>query len=556
MTVPRIVGMLMFSAMAARAGQPGDSVLLLGEPTVARTKNLTQQFFSAKKHPSNPVLKRTEAWEGAGPYVFLSRLLQNEKTSQLRMWYVGYHQATNQYGGGYATSFDGLNWNKPDLGKTRFQNATALNCLGLGSNAKRDPKMNIGYATAFTVDPRPGTPPERRYMAMQFTYGGEYLSFSADGIDFVDNAVNPVWHVPSDAIHVMWDDRRQKFIGFYKIWELKGREVIPDRPAEGVAFIAHMPFFTPKELGNGTAEFEGPVVTFRAPDTATVETRKFILRSGNQSADDGGGVSLSGEWNAKRVQGFAESDDGVHWSNEQVILRADDKDTPTSNIQIMFVIPYGGYYLAFLTLHDQTGKFRIQLAWSADGLQWERPSRAPWLDVGPQGAFDSGMILGPSNPIFQEREMWFPYGGFPIHHDTQETNWESAIGMATMRLDGFAAWEAGAEAGELVTQPFCCNGDRLFVNADAQNGSVAVEVLDEKGAPIKGFESNVCRIVHTDTLAQQSDGWIQWQAERDLKTIQGKQIQLRFTLENAQLYSFRVADEKTMKLPVPRATTR
>lgn len=38
--------------------------------------------------------------------------------------------------------------------------------------------------------------------------------------------------------------------------------------------------------------------------------------------------------------------------------------------------------------------------------------------------------------------------------------------------------------------------------------------------------------------------------------LQGKQIQLRFTLKNAKLYSFRVADEKTTKLPVPRATTQ
>ncbi len=139
---------------------------------------------------------------------------------------------------------------------------------------------------------------------------------------------------------------------------------------------------------------------------------------------------------------------------------------------------------------------------------------------------------------------------------TKETNWESAIGMATMRTDGFAAWEAGAESGELVTQPFRCNGDRLFINAEAQNGSVAVEVLDEKGKPLKGFETKSCRIVTTDTLAKERDGWVQWKKEKDLRRLQGKPIRLRFTLKNARLYSFRVADKKTMQLPVPRATTR
>ncbi|MDB6027135.1 MAG: hypothetical protein JWM68_3358, partial [Verrucomicrobiales bacterium] len=153
-----------------------------------------------------------------------------------------------------------------------------------------------------------------------------------------------------------------------------------------------------------------------------------------------------------------------------------------------------------------------------------------------------------------EQEMWFPYGGFPIRHDTKREDWESAIGMATMRLDGFAAWEAGAESGELLTQPFHCNGDRLFINADAQNGSVTVEVLDEKGNPLKGLDAKSCRVVSTDTLAKERDGWVQWKNQKDIHRLKGKQIQLRFTLKNAKLYSFRIADEKTLKLSVPRAT--
>src|ERR1051326_6920996 len=56
----------------------------------------------------------------------------------------------------------------------------------------------------------------------------------------------------------------------------------------------------------------------------------------------------------------------------------------------------------------RAGGFRIQLAWSADGLSWQRPSRVPWLDVGPENAFDCGMVLGPADPILWETEMWFP----------------------------------------------------------------------------------------------------------------------------------------------------
>jgi hypothetical protein len=129
--------------------------------------------------------------------------------------------------------------------------------------------------------------------------------------------------------------------------------------------------------------------------------------------------------------------------------------------------------------------------------------------------------------------------------------------MATTRLDGFAAWEAGAEPGLLVTRPFRCSGHRLSVNvapqAAPQNGSLSVEVLDEQGAPIEGFKS---RPITTDTIAHPRDGWVQWPAATDFRRLQGRTICLRFTLQNAALYSFRFGDATTMNLPTPRATTR
>ncbi|MGI8966756.1 MAG: hypothetical protein ACR2H1_11810 [Limisphaerales bacterium] len=70
---------------------PSESVLLLDDHAVARTKNLTQKFFPAGKHPANPVMRRSEPWEGVGPYVFCNRLMQDEKTANCAsgMWGIG-----------------------------------------------------------------------------------------------------------------------------------------------------------------------------------------------------------------------------------------------------------------------------------------------------------------------------------------------------------------------------------------------------------------------------------------------------------------------------------
>jgi hypothetical protein len=555
MGVPAIIAVLIMavSLTHAAAGErllttnPSESVLLLDDHTVARAANLTQRFFPADKHPANPVMRRTEPWEGIGPYIWGNRLMQDEKTNLFRLWYITYDYAGNFYRWGYATSPDGIGWTKPDLGVERYADAPATNLLPLGPHPEKGTR-------SIARDPRPETPIERRYLGVRFTYEGEYVSFSPDGIAWKEHPQSPSWFVPSDIIHVMWDEPRKRFIAYYKLWELAGTEVTA--AGEEKPFLAYMPTFTPTKLPDNKESFEGPVIHFKLSASAEVTNEKFVLRAANQGKDDGGGTSLSGAWRAKRVQAFADSEDGIHWSNEQVVLRADENDPPTANIQYMFVIPYGGYYVGFLTLHDEAGHFRIQLAHSADGLKWHRPSRDPWLDVGPEGSFDCGMVLGPGDPIIGEKEMWFPYGGFPIRHDSKETNWESAIGLAVTRLDGFAAWEAADETGELVTQPFRCNGDRLFVNADARDGEISVEVLDERGTPIEGFDAASSKTVSVDTLAQQDDGWIQWKTEENLSSLQGRQIQLRFMIRRARLFSFRVADAKTMKLPVPRATNR
>jgi hypothetical protein len=530
----------------ARANDANETMLLLDDHTVARTRGVEQHFFPAQRHAANPIITRTQRWEGAGPYIWGSRLMMDESTGELRLWYIAYDFTGNFYRWGYATSRDGLAWTKPALNLETLDGKPAGNCLPLGPHPEKGTR-------SVARDPRPGTPPERRYLGVRFTYDGEFVSFSPDGIHWTEHPGNPVWKVPSDIIHVMWDERREQYAAYYKLWELTGTQILDDGTEK--PFTAYMPTFTPTPLDGNRAAFEGPVVHFRKNAPAEVKVEKFILKQGNQGKDDGGGVSLSGAWTAKRVQAWACSDDGIHWTDEQVVLRADEHDPATANIQYLFVMQRGGYYLGFLTLHDERGAFQIQLAWSADGIQWNRGARQAWLDVGPDGAFDMGMVLGPADPIICERQMWFPYGGFPIRHDTTRQDWTSAIGLATMRLDGFAAWRAGDVPGELTTQPIRCDGDRLFVNADASHGQIRVEVLDARGHPIDGFDAAACQPLNGDTLEENGNGWVSWKAHADLKPLVGQTIQLRFVLTNTDLYALRITDQQHLHQRTPRATT-
>ena len=216
----------------ARGGEvleskPTEGILLLDDHTVASTKNVTQQFFPATRHPANPVMTRTEPWEGVGPYVWGNRLMQDEASRQLRLWYIAYDFSGNFYRWGYATSDDGLAWTKPALGVERFGDALATNCLPLGPHPEKGTRSIVR-------DPRPETPSHRRYLGMRFTYEGEFASFSPDGVAWLEYPLNPVWRVPSDIIHIMWDERRERFVAFFKVWELAGTELVAEEAgAEG-----------------------------------------------------------------------------------------------------------------------------------------------------------------------------------------------------------------------------------------------------------------------------------------------------------------------------------
>ncbi len=57
-----------------------------------------------------------------------------------------------------------------------------------------------------------------------------------------------------------------------------------------------------------------------------------------------------------------------------------------------------------------------------------------------------------------------------------------------------------------------------------------IEVANLTRTPIRGFEAASCKLVSADTLGSQDDGWVRWVTEGYLGSLQGRQIQLRFTI--------------------------
>ena len=106
----------------------------------------------------------------------------------------------------------------------------------------------------------------------------------------------------------------------------------------------------------------------------------------------------------------------------------------------------------------------------------------------------------------------------------------------SLRLDGFGSLRSGYSGGEMTTKPFTFKGAELHLNySTSAAGEIKVEVLDASGKVIPGFSSEDCSIV----IGNEIDRIVSWGKDKDLSTLSGKEVKLRFVMKDADLYSFK-----------------
>lgn len=183
----------------------------------------------------------------------------------------------------------------------------------------------------------------------------------------------------------------------------------------------------------------------------------------------------------------------------------------------------------------------VKLGFSRDGFHWDRPDRNSFIRGTYQdGDWDRAFINIPQGIcLVIGDKLWFPYCGYSgIAPDGTRGMYEgAAIGMATLRRDGFASMEADSKTGTLLTRPVEFNGKYLFVNVDCPDGELVVEVLDEDGKVISPFTASACKPVSTDATLHK----VIWKSKENLSGLEGKTVRFRFHLTNGKFYSFWVS---------------
>jgi len=227
-----------------------------------------------------------------------------------------------------------------------------------------------------------------------------------------------------------------------------------------------------------------------------------------------------------------ESHDLIHWTHEQTVLVPGEDDP--DYFYGMRVFRRGDLFWGQLLLYETVHHHLYQeLVWSADGMNWHRlptNARKLSLDIGPEGAWDSGMVILFEKPVIVDKAMRFYYSGRDSAHNALGT---SAIGLATTKLDRLIGAESKPDTlGRILTRPLRITGD-LTINAQAE-GEIRVELRSAlRDEPIAGWTAEDCTPFHGDEL----DAAIHW-GNKTLKDYQGQLVRLRFQLESAILYSF------------------
>lgn len=450
--------------------------LLVDDFLVEKT-DLKRTFHLPKFHPANPLLKPDKPWETVNgrPYAmpFSDAMLYDPQDRLFKAWY---YSAAGRYTC-YATSRDGLHWEKPLLDVVPGTNVVLKE--GRDSNT-------------IWLDPQPARPEERFKMALY--QGGNFKPFrSPDGIH---------WTKVSEGAKT--GDRSSFFYNpFRERWVYSIRS--------GSKFGRSRHYWETRDFFSfGPAVFDkGEAVIWTTADSG--DWRRDDLKSRPQlynldcTAYESLMVGLFSIW-----RGDYRSKAATEKAKE---LLAQGRPKQNS----------------------------LCVGFSRDGFHWDRPDRQAFIPTSEErGDWNWGNVqsIAPGCLVVGD-ELWFYVSGRYGKAFPNTTHLDSAgcAGLATLRRDGFASMDAVGKPGTLTTRPVRFRGRHLFVNLDAPQGELRVEVLDADQAPIDGFDLKHCQPVRGDRTLQA----VSW--DRDLSSLAGKPVRFRFHLTTGKLYAFWVTPD-------------
>jgi hypothetical protein len=389
--------------------QSNQSALFLDDAWIAHHTYVWREINSPQRVRATPVLAPDRPWEGA--CIIARSVLFDAERRLFRLWYQSYNTARpspeNMYLC-YAESSDGLNWEKPGVGRVLYRGSTRNNIVA--GNLGGLEEGSGGFDCPNVVEDAADPDPERRFKL--FLYGwprgreGYLVGFSPDGI--------------------AWRMREQPVLTKAQVWDANA--LLVDRTLA-------RPF----------------VSLNRSADMYETEQRRCIYRSDSDDFENWSEPQLCfapdlGE--APRTEYYNMSalrEADVYIGLLQTLHR--DARNPNDDRQ------------------------SVRLAVSRDSFHWKLVEpRSDFFAPGPPGSFDEKWVyLPPPVATSPTSPLWFFYDGRSTAH--QALLPAGGVGAALLRREAWCSIAAGHEVeGRLETVPFLLPPGRLSVNARTDHG--------------------------------------------------------------------------------------
>lgn len=428
-----------------------------------------------------------------------------------RMWYTAHNAIC------YAQSKDGIHWERPRMNLAKIAGRPENNVvIGYGAGEVK------GETQGLMVFIDPNAPPAERYRLVAHPH--EFNRFmqlfsSPDGIhwkhtrrDILVFDENKKPHHLDSLNVVFWDDRVGKYVAYVRRSSVEqGRMVARAESAD----VGHF---------------------------GDIEQTRIVF-----NAD---ALNPPGKQKTARIDVYTNDAIKYPWADDVYLL------FPS------LYYHYGSYLREFRAeAPTNAGVLDARFASSRDGIQWNTYDWHPFVSLGMPGEFDSrriymgyGMV-----PSLDGREIYLYYLGTSDTHgwDRDDRNnrlltaagvapqpLQRAISRLVLRRDGFVSVRAGREGGSFTTPPLRFQGEQLVLNVDTSAlGEVQVEIQDEQGRPIPGFDLAASDIIHS---ANEISRVVTWNGQSTLQKIAGRAVRLHFLLRDADVYAFQFRERPSI----------
>ena len=487
--------------------------LFITDEHVRHVHRLERVVNQPLKLPGNPIIEPEHPWESR--YVHhAGTVMYDEQAAVFKYWYtsgsdpnVELSCAGESYPHGasvvcYATSKDGIHWEKPKLGQVLCDGSGDNNILKLG---KYSPQ-----GVAVLHDPK-DPDPQRQYKAIYWDHvpmklrdqgvsgalDGTWVAFSADGVHWKDYEHNPVLRGYNDCdLSIVRDPLSNRYLAYGRF-----------------GFNRTIACTISTDFLNRSTPWQVLEPDLQEPSGPWPRTQFYGMTVDLYEGMYLGSLKIYRPGSDGRIDSqLAASHDGFHWQ------RVGDRQT---------FLPLGA--------SDQWDNGMVRTAQQI-------------ITRGDQLYIYYGMVNGPhAGALFPGEEI--------------ERKRPNAIGLTQLRRDGFVSLDAKEKRGFFLTKPVMLDGRSLHLNVKVAAGGEARVVLCNPWASLEDFQATsedditeygqpghndynhdddgrVLKDQASEPIAgDHTDVIVKW-PDTSLKQFAGKVAVLRIELSKAKIYSF------------------